>query len=56
MGKHKSGMINHVSAGLRCSQSTCVYSVSLDDSDLGGGRGYQSGLSIASNRNQFWVA
>lgn len=30
------GMINHISAGLPCSQSTCVHSVSLDDSSLGG--------------------
>ena len=28
----------------------------LDDSNLGEGRGYQSGLLIASNRNQFWIA
>lgn len=48
------GMINHISAGFHCSQSTQVHSTSFD-SNLGGRQGYQSWLLIASNRNQFWI-
>lgn len=45
----QSGMINHVSAGLPCSQSTRVHSISFH-SNLGGRQGYPSRLLIASNR------